>query len=111
MTQQAPPNAEAVGGVRQGGTVDRARRRAGFGFPDRPRAAEDLARSADEALLGRAEDLMRHLAGVGGWRVRAIGTVDLLPAHTREVIARTVKHTRDNRGLGKRRDKPAWRGR
>lgn len=52
-----------------------------------------------EALLGIIEGTVLDLAQTGRWRVHPVGALDLLPAHTAEVLKEAEAATKDNRGL------------
>ena len=52
-----------------------------------------------EALLGIIEGTVTELAAVGRWRVHPVGALDLLPAHTSEVLKEAESVTKQNTGL------------
>ena len=51
------------------------------------------------SLLGIIEGTVVDLAETGRWRVHPVGALDLLPAHTAEVLKEAESTTKDNAGL------------
>src|SRR5262249_4352491 len=64
-------------------------------------STDNLDRPRDELgpLLGIIEDAVRGLAADGRWRVHHVGTMDLLPAHTQNVLKEAEQDTVDNAGI------------
>lgn len=64
-------------------------------------STDNLSRPAEELepLLAIIEDAVRDLATTGRWRVQAVGSLDLLPEHTRAALHEAEAATADVRGL------------
>ena len=64
-------------------------------------STDNLARPAAELepLLRIIEGTVEALAENGAWRVHPVGALDLLPAHTAEVLKRAESDTADRTGL------------
>jgi short-chain Z-isoprenyl diphosphate synthase len=62
---------------------------------------ENLERDPDElaALLEVIEEKVRALSRDDRWRVRALGALDLLPEHTRQVLEEASERSRGREGL------------
>ncbi|KIF68196.1 UDP pyrophosphate synthase [Streptomyces sp. AcH 505] len=50
-------------------------------------------------LLGIIEDAVHDIAADGRWRVHHVGTLDLLPAHTQNVLKEAEQDTVGNKGI------------
>ena len=64
-------------------------------------STDNLARPAAELepLLGIIESTVESLAAHGTWRVHPVGALDLLPAHTAEVLKKAESDTAERTGL------------
>ncbi|MEV5142808.1 undecaprenyl diphosphate synthase family protein, partial [Streptomyces syringium] len=64
-------------------------------------STDNLDRSAEELnpLLGIIENTVRGLAEDGRWRVHHVGTLDLLPARTQQVLKEAEQATDDIAGI------------
>lgn len=64
-------------------------------------STDNLNREAEEltALLGIIEDAVRELAATRRWRLQAVGSLDLLPDHTAQVLRDAEAATADIDGL------------
>lgn len=64
-------------------------------------STDNLDRPAEELvpLLGIIEDAVKGLAGTGRWRVHHVGAIDLLPAHTQQVLKKAEQTTEGVKGL------------
>jgi len=64
-------------------------------------STDNLERPETElaSLLGIIEGTVTDLAATGRWRVHPVGALDLLPAHTAEVLKEAESATKDNPGL------------
>jgi short-chain Z-isoprenyl diphosphate synthase len=64
-------------------------------------STDNLGRDAEEldALLGIIEDAVRELAATRRWRLQAVGSLDLLPEHTRATLRDAESATADVRGM------------
>jgi short-chain Z-isoprenyl diphosphate synthase len=64
-------------------------------------STDNLERPAGEleALLGIIEGTVADLAATGRWRVHPVGALDLLPAHTAEVLKESEAATRGVAGM------------
>jgi short-chain Z-isoprenyl diphosphate synthase len=64
-------------------------------------STENLERDPDEVgvLLDVIEEKVRSLSRDKRWSVRALGTLELLPERTREVLAEAVETSKDREGL------------
>lgn len=64
-------------------------------------STDNLSRDPEEldALLGIIEDAVRELAATRRWRLQAVGSLDLLPEHTRATLRDAQSATADVQGL------------
>jgi len=64
-------------------------------------STDNLERPESElaALMGIIEGTVEGLAETGRWRVHPVGALDLLPAHTAEVLKEAESATKQNPGL------------